>query len=67
LIAFASASNDVASDGFYLIALERPTIFFWVSAVPFTDFQCLPEMGNCNHWFRIEQQYGDKQKHGLIQ
>jgi PAT family beta-lactamase induction signal transducer AmpG len=27
--AFASASNDVASDGFYLLVLERPTIFFF--------------------------------------
>jgi hypothetical protein len=41
--AFASASNDVASDGFfYLIARKDQQSFSWASN--FTDCPCLLEM-----------------------
>lgn len=42
--AFASASNDVASDGFYMLVLEKEQqSFFLELEVPFTDFRCLLE------------------------
>jgi hypothetical protein len=42
--AFASASNDVASDGFYLLFLKKTNnLFFLESEVHFTDFLCLQE------------------------
>jgi PAT family beta-lactamase induction signal transducer AmpG len=42
--AFASASNDVASDGFYLLVLEKDQQSFFLGIrSTFTDFLCLQE------------------------
>jgi PAT family beta-lactamase induction signal transducer AmpG len=60
--AFASASNDVASDGFYLLVLERPTIFF-----SWNQKYILQTMLTGNGLIVViagylEQEYGDKQQ-----
>ncbi len=62
--AFASASNDVASDGFYLIALEKDQQSFFLG-IRSTFYRLSMLTGNgliviLGGYF--EQEYGDKQK-----
>jgi PAT family beta-lactamase induction signal transducer AmpG len=42
-VAAASASNDVASDGFYMVGLERENVFF-LGICSSLAAPCLPEM-----------------------
>jgi PAT family beta-lactamase induction signal transducer AmpG len=62
--AFASASNDVASDGFYLIALEKDQQSFFLG-IRSTFYRLSMLTGNGLIVIiggYLEQQYGDKQK-----
>lgn len=62
--AFASASNDVASDGFYLIALEKEQQSFFLG-IRSTFYRLSMLTGNGLIVIiggYLEQQYGDKQK-----
>lgn len=62
--AFASASNDVASDGFYLIALEKDQQSFFLG-IRSTFYRLSMLTGNGLLVIiggYLEQQYGDKQK-----
>jgi PAT family beta-lactamase induction signal transducer AmpG len=61
--AFASASNDVASDGFYLLVLERPTIFFFWNQKYIYRLSMLTGNGLIVVIAGyLEQEYGDKQQ-----
>lgn len=62
--AFASASNDVASDGFYLLALEKDQQSFFLG-IRSTFYRLSMLTGNGLIVIiggYLEQQYGDKQK-----
>jgi PAT family beta-lactamase induction signal transducer AmpG len=64
IAAFASASNDVASDGFYLIALEKDQQSFFLG-IRSTFYRLSMLTGNGLIVIiggYLEQQYGDKQK-----
>ncbi|SDH08327.1 MFS transporter, PAT family, beta-lactamase induction signal transducer AmpG [Flavobacterium omnivorum] len=62
--AFASASNDVASDGFYMLALEKDQQSFFLG-IRSTFYRLSMLTGNGLIVFvagYLEQEYGDKQK-----
>lgn len=62
--AFASASNDVASDGFYMLALEKDQQSFFLG-IRSTFYRLSMLTGNGLMVFiagYLEQEYGDKQK-----
>lgn len=62
--AFASASNDVASDGFYMLALEKDQQSFFLG-IRSTFYRLSMLIGNGLIVFiagYLEQEYGDKQK-----
>ena len=62
--AFASASNDVASDGFYMLALEKDQQSFFLG-IRSTFYRLSMLTGNGLIVFiagYMEQEYGDKQK-----
>lgn len=64
IAAFASASNDVASDGFYMLALEKEQQSFFLG-IRSTFYRLSMLTGNGLIVFIagfLEQEYGDKQK-----
>jgi PAT family beta-lactamase induction signal transducer AmpG len=60
--AFASASNDVASDGFYMLALENNNLFPRNTQYLLSPFHAYRKWFDCNNRGYLEQEYGDKQK-----